>query len=78
MNKEDVYHNLANLLVEQGRLFEAQHVLVMLKEEEYFDFIRRTRGKDTLDTQADFNRLEQPWAQRYEQIKSQLIGHRLS
>jgi len=75
-DKKKVYHHLADLLITQGRLFEAQQVLAMLKEEEYFDFIRRTRGKDSLNTQADYNRVEQPWAQRYEQIKTQLVSLR--
>ena len=38
---EDSYRNLANLLIAQGRLPEAQQVLGLLKEEEYFDFVRR-------------------------------------
>jgi len=32
----DAYKHLALLLIEQGRLAEAQQVLAMLKEEEYF------------------------------------------
>ena len=32
---------LAGLLIDKGRLPEAQQVMDMLKEEEYFDFVRR-------------------------------------
>jgi CHAT domain-containing protein/tetratricopeptide (TPR) repeat protein len=35
------YHSLAELLIEQGRLPEAQYVLGLLKEEEYLGFVRR-------------------------------------
>lgn len=37
----DAYRKLADILVAEGRLFEAQQVLGMLKEEEYFEFVRR-------------------------------------
>ncbi|HEV3467827.1 MAG TPA: CHAT domain-containing protein, partial [Pyrinomonadaceae bacterium] len=39
--REVVYHRLAELLVAQGRLPEAQQVVRMLKEEEYFGLVRR-------------------------------------
>jgi tetratricopeptide (TPR) repeat protein len=42
--KEYVYKDLADLLIDQGRLPEAQQVLAMLKEEEYFDFVRRANN----------------------------------
>ncbi|HWS53192.1 MAG TPA: CHAT domain-containing protein [Pyrinomonadaceae bacterium] len=42
--REVVYHRLAELLVAQGRLPEAQQVVRMLKEEEYSDFVRRDSG----------------------------------
>lgn len=38
---EDDYRNLANLLIEQGRISEAEEVLAMLKEEEVFAYQRR-------------------------------------
>ncbi|MET0626222.1 MAG: CHAT domain-containing protein [Pyrinomonadaceae bacterium] len=40
-SKESIYRMLAELLVADRRLLEAQEVLDMLKEEEYFEFIRR-------------------------------------
>lgn len=40
-HKEEIYRALADLLISQGRLPEAEQVLAMLKEEELFEFIRR-------------------------------------
>ena len=37
----DTYRDLANILIEQGRIAEAEEVLGMLKEEEIFTFQRR-------------------------------------
>ena len=39
-SREDYYHTLANLLIEQGRLPEAQQVLNLLKVQEYSDYVR--------------------------------------
>lgn len=38
---EDPYHKLADLLIAQGRLIEAEQVLGLLKEQEFFEFVRR-------------------------------------
>lgn len=38
---EKSYRKLADVFVEMGRIAEAERVLAMLKEEEYFDFLRR-------------------------------------
>lgn len=42
-DKENAFIHLARILVGQGRLAEAQDILTMLKEEEYFDFIMRDK-----------------------------------
>lgn len=39
--KEDIYRSLADLLITGGRLQEARRVLEMLKENEYFEYLRR-------------------------------------
>lgn len=39
-SKNDYYHDLADLLIEQGRLPEAQQVLDLLKQQEYTDYVR--------------------------------------
>lgn len=48
-SKERTYRNLADLLISEGRLPEAQQVINLLKQEEYFDFTRRD-GKASLET----------------------------
>ncbi len=40
-SREDIYRELAELLIFRGRLPEAQQVLGLLKEHEYFEFVRR-------------------------------------
>ena len=72
-DKEPVYRNLADLLIEQSRLPEAEQVLAMLKEEEYFDFIRRDSNEDDRTTQASYTPIEQEWKQRYDEITEQLV-----
>jgi len=39
-SKSDYYHDLAALLIAQGRLPEAQQVLDLLKQQEYTDYVR--------------------------------------
>jgi predicted negative regulator of RcsB-dependent stress response len=39
-SKADYYHDLADVLIEQGRLPEAQQVLDLLKQEEYQEYVR--------------------------------------
>lgn len=39
-SKGDYYHDLADLLIGQGRLPEAQQVLDLLKQQEYSDYVR--------------------------------------
>lgn len=39
-SKDDYYRSLADLLIAEGRLPEAQQVLNLLKEQEYSDFVR--------------------------------------
>lgn len=44
-NSLETYRNLAELLIERGRFAQAEKILSMLKEEEYFDFVRRDAGE---------------------------------
>lgn len=61
------YKDLADLLIAQGRLPEAQQVLAMLKEQEYFDFIRRdAAAPDVRATAAGYNDVEQESLEAYE------------
>lgn len=65
---EEVYKKLANLLVAAGRLAEAQQVLAMLKEDEYFDFIRRDAQADTRGTRMSYSGAEKPFADRLDKL----------
>ncbi|GFK92244.1 Regulatory protein AfsR [Fundidesulfovibrio magnetotacticus] len=71
--KEVVYRRLADLLMAEGRLSEAEQVLRMLKQEEYFDYTRRDQGgEDPRQTQADYNSFEKAWVERHEQAAAAL------
>lgn len=66
---ETSYKRLANLLIEQGRLAEAQQVLAMLKEEEYFQYIRRdNNAASKLGTTAGMIPPEIPWDGEYKKL----------
>ena len=62
------YRFVADLLTQEGRLAEAQEVLAMLKEEEYFDFIRRDASDKPVTTLSKITPAEAPWLDRYNQI----------
>ena len=66
------YQALANLLIDEGLLPDAQLVLDMLKENEQFDFIRRSAIADSRRTRIGYNTTEQNWMSRYRQIADQL------
>jgi len=68
------YHSLADLLVAQGRIPEAQQVLAMLKEEEYFDFVRRDAAEAARSTVASYTGAEKALAERYDQISGRLVA----
>lgn len=77
---EGTYRELADILAAQGRLWEAQQVLQLLKEEEYFEFVRRdaTTAKE-LRRRADLTPAEKTALERYEAIgdKVAAIGRRV-
>jgi tetratricopeptide (TPR) repeat protein/CHAT domain-containing protein len=67
--KKSAYRFLAGLLIDEGRLSEAQHVLNMLKEKEYFEFT----SKDDFSifrtySQMDFTGFEQQWLDKYKKV----------
>ena len=67
----ETYKNLTNLLISQGRLAEAQQVLAMLKEEEYFQYIRRDASDSgKLGTKSGFTAVEEPWLLEYERLSA--------
>jgi CHAT domain-containing protein/Tfp pilus assembly protein PilF len=53
LERYQVYRHLADLLISQGYIPEAQQVLGMLKETEYFDFVRRSADEAGVKTGID-------------------------
>ena len=68
------YQQLASALTDEGRLPEAQLVLDMLKEDEQFQFVRRSAGTDPGRTRIGYTPTEQAWAERYRQISGRLAA----
>jgi CHAT domain-containing protein/Tfp pilus assembly protein PilF len=66
-SNEKTYRELADLLIIQGRLPEAQQTLDLLKNEEYFEFIRRD-GKEasSLTQSASLTSREEAVSREYE------------
>ena len=78
-SKQDSYRTLAGLLVAQGRLAEAQQVLAMLKEDEYFEFVRRDGGDAAaLTARAALSPEEAASERRYREIADRVaeVGRR--
>lgn len=55
------YQELADLLIERGRLPEAQQVLTMLKEQEVFEYQGRETTRDARKTTLDLTDREAQW-----------------
>ncbi|KFB68132.1 tetratricopeptide repeat protein [Candidatus Accumulibacter vicinus] len=70
---DSVYHELAELLIEQGRLAEAREVLKHLKEDEYRDFIRGQIGPDAPVSRLPYSRAEQSWAEQEEALAAESL-----
>lgn len=71
---ESHYQELANVLVAQGRLPEAQQVLDMLKEEEQFELIQRSAQDDPRRTRMFYTQSEQRWMSRYDEIANSIAA----
>jgi CHAT domain-containing protein/Tfp pilus assembly protein PilF len=69
-SKEDYYHTVADLLIAQGRLPEAEQVLDLLKEQEYSDYVR---GGDLTNTLTLTPAEEQAEAD-YQKSTTQLVS----
>ncbi|HMG86852.1 MAG TPA: CHAT domain-containing protein [Terracidiphilus sp.] len=71
-SKADFYHDLAALLIAQGRLPEAQQVLDLQKQQEYSDYVRGA-ASDTLSP-LTLTAAEQKAEQDYEVSTKQLVA----
>jgi CHAT domain-containing protein len=70
---ESSYRTLADLLLDRGRLPEAQQVLELLKEQEYFEFVRRDADAAALSgAQIKFSLAEAEFEKQFAQIAGQL------
>ncbi|MER0205011.1 MAG: CHAT domain-containing protein [Nitrosomonas sp.] len=72
-DKKIAYERLTNLLIEKGRLSEAQQVQTMFKEEEYYDFILRDAHADSRTTKANLQPEETEWQNEYQKIDSEIV-----
>ena len=68
-----VYRKLASLLVDLGRIPEAQAILEMLKEEEYLEFVRRDEGETKkMLGKVELSPEETAAVARYEKISNEI------
>ncbi len=72
---EGTYRKLASLLIEQGRIAEAEQVLTMLKEEELMEYVRRDDGvaRSMLQT-LSLTENERRAITRYDSIADQITA----
>jgi CHAT domain-containing protein len=73
-SKESTYRLLADLLIAEGRLPEAEQVIDLLKQEEYFDFIRRDSSSAPQANKAQMTPEEAAMEKRYREIADQLAA----
>jgi len=72
---EKPYHALAEILIAQGRLAEAEQVLALLKEDEYFEYVRRDASEaSTLNRRADLTPDEAEYEKRYREVGDRLMA----
>ncbi len=71
-SRESVYRRTADLLIDAGRIAEAQQVLGMIREQEYHDFIRRSGPP--LENSATYLPEEAPWAERFREISERQVA----
>src|SRR5207249_6304227 len=73
-SREDTYRTLADLLIAQGRLPEAEQVINLLKQEEYFDFIRRDSANAPETGRSELSPEEAALEKRYREVADQLTA----
>ena len=69
LRRETVYRHLANLLIEAGRLREAQRVIELLKSEEFLAFMRGVAQERSHPIESlDYTEREKAWSERLEGV----------
>ncbi len=71
---EQHYRDLADLLISQARLPEAEQVLRMLKEEEYFEYIRGDNTNAPKGEKATLTPKEEAADKRYREVADKLAA----
>ena len=72
---EPVYRILADVLVQQGQFAQAEQVLAMLKEEEYFDFVRRDTAEiSKLQQRVPLSDREKSLIEEYAQLADKITA----
>ncbi|MEO0533577.1 MAG: CHAT domain-containing protein [Cyanobacteria bacterium P01_A01_bin.123] len=71
---EDTYRHLADLLLQQDRILEAQRVLDLLKVQELDNYLRGVRRNADTEAGVTFRPAEQELLQRYTANQDQLIA----
>jgi CHAT domain-containing protein/Tfp pilus assembly protein PilF len=72
---EAAYRELADLLVSRGRLAEAEQVLNLLKDEEYYEFLRRDANQTPASSRrASLTAEESAWAGEDRAIRERLVA----
>ena len=70
------YRGLADRLIAEGNFHEAEKVLQMLKEDEYFDYVRRDAGEiKKLSVRTDLRSDEQAALMKYEQFAEKVTEY---
>jgi len=72
-SKEGYYRGLADELIIEGRLAEAEQVLRMLKDEEFYGFVRRDASTAGAGETAAYTGEEQAWVARLEEIRDSVV-----
>jgi CHAT domain-containing protein len=70
---KEPYRFLADLLIAEGRILEAEQVLAMLKQDEVFNYLRRDSSEiDNLQQRADLRPEEREALKRYNEIADKI------
>lgn len=74
-DKDRLYAEMIELLMQQGRVNESHHVIEMLREEEFFDFIHRDKHSGVAHTiEPVYAPHEEEWERRYQQINQRMAA----
>ncbi|HUR96750.1 MAG TPA: tetratricopeptide repeat protein [Pyrinomonadaceae bacterium] len=73
-SNEKTYRQLANVLIDQGRLAEAQQVLDLLKAEEYFEFVRRDSAEASENAALALSETERNALAEYSRVSDTLTA----